>query len=206
MVEHSKKRAKLDKKYQLVLLVLLFLIPPAAAFILFYADFRPSSGSNYGQLISPAKPITDVILTTPDGREFKLSNLRRKWVLLYLGGHKCNEACSDNLYKIHQVRLTQGKNIERVTSVYIAPEGVLQSEVDDISGKYPGVLLLLAHPDTYADLVNQFGNEVEVPLQGPERVYIVDPLGNLVMRYETEADPSGMKKDLKRLLKLSQIG
>ena len=206
MSESSEKRTKFNKKYQLALLILLFLVPPVAAYVLFYSDFRPSSGANYGQLINPAKPITDVILATPDGREFKLSDLRRKWVLLYLGGHKCNEACSDNLYKIQQVRLTQGKDTERVISVYIAPEGVLQSEIEDISGKYPGILLLLAHPDVFVDLVDQFDNEVDVPLQGAERVYIVDPLGNLMMRYDTEADPSGIKKDLKRLLKLSQIG
>ena len=202
----NKNQKKFDKKYQLVLLILLFLVPPVAAYVLFYTDFRPSSGANYGQLISPAKPIANVILTTPDGREFKFSDLREKWVLLYLGGPECNEACNENLYKIHQVRLAQGKNTERVKSVYIASEEALRSEIDDISGKYPGILLLLARPDAFVDLVDQFDNDTEAALQESEWIYIVDPLGNLMMRYDTKADPSGIRKDLKRLLKLSQIG
>ena len=189
-----------------MLLVLLFLVPPVAAFVLFYSDFRPSSGANYGQLINPAQPITDVLLATPDGREFKFSDLRQKWVLLYLGSPKCGEACSDNLYKIQQVRLAQGKNTERVISVCIVPEQVLQSEIDNISSEYPGILLLLAHPDVFVELVDQFVDGMEAALQRSERVYIVDPLGNLMMKYDAGAEPSGMRKDLKRLLKLSQIG
>ena len=206
MSQRSNKRSKFDKKFQLVLLALLFLVPPIAAYFLFYTDFRPSSGANYGQLISPAKPITDVLLATPDGQQFKFSDLRQKWLLLYLGRSKCSEACSDNLYKIQQVRLAQGKNTERVVSVYIAPEQAVQPEIDNISGKYPGILLLLAQPDAFVELVEQFDDHAEATLQKSERVYIVDPLGNLMMRYDAGADPSGMRKDLKRLLKLSQIG
>ena len=206
MSERSHKRLKFDKKNQLVLLVLLFLVPPVAAYVLFYVDYRPTSGANYGQLISPSKPITDMLLATSDGQKFKFSDLRKKWVLLYIGGSRCSEACSDNLYKIHQVRLAQGKNTERVISVYIAPEQALQSELDNINGKYPGILLLLAQPDVFVNLVDQFKNDAQAVLQGSERVYIVDPLGNLMMSYDAGADPSGIRKDLKRLLKLSQIG
>ena len=206
MSENNKNQRKFDKKYQLGLLILLFLVPPVAAYVLFYTDFKPASGVNYGQLISPAKPITDVPLTTTDGREFKFSDLRNKWVLLYLGSSKCNEACSDNLYKINQVRLAQGKNTERVTGVYIVPANASDDEINNISGKYPGILLLLAQMDAFAGLIDQFDNNTEAALQSSERVYIVDPLGNLMMSYEAKADPSGMRKDLKRLLKLSQVG
>lgn len=206
MSEHSHNRSKVGRKYQLILLALLFLVPPGAAYVLFYTDYRTSSGANYGQLISPAKPLADIILTTADGQEFKFSDLRNKWVLLYLGSSKCNEACSDNLYKINQVRLAQGKNTERVTGVYIVPASASDDEINNISGKYPGILLLLAQMDAFAGLIDQFDNNTEAALQSSERVYIVDPLGNLMMSYEAKADPSGMRKDLKRLLKLSQVG
>ena len=202
----SSKRPKINRKLQLVLLVVLFLVPPVAAYILFYTDFQPSSGANYGQLVRPVKPISDVVLVTPENREFKFSELRTKWVLLYLGDSHCDEICSNNLYKMHQVRLAQGKNMERVNSVYIVPENTLQTQTHDVRERYPGLLVLRAPADVFSDLIDQLRSNVEMTSQSPERVYIVDPLGNLMMSYHAQADPSGMRKDLKRLLKLSQIG
>lgn len=195
-----------NKWVQLGLLASLFLFPMAAAYILFYADFRPSSGASYGQLVQPVKPIKDAQMQTLDGQVFRFSDLRRKWTMLYVGNAYCDEACENNLYKIHQIRLAQGKNIGRVNSVYIVPADMPQSEAAKIGDLYPGILILLARQKEFSDLVDQLYNETETALQNTDRVYIVDPIGNVMLMYPAEADPSGIKKDLTRLLKVSQIG
>ena len=202
----QKGRSEFSKKLQLSLLVLLFLIPPLAAYVLFYSDFHPAGRVNHGELITPARPLKDVALSTVDGRNFQLSELKEKWVLLFLGGPQCTEPCQQNLYKINQVRLAQGKNIGRVSSVFIVPESMPRLEISDVAEAYPGILILFAEADAVTDLRQQLGESGDESLQKLGHVYIVDPLGNLMMSYQTGADPSGIRKDLKRLLKLSQIG
>lgn len=191
---------------QLGLLAAVFLLPPMVAYVLFFVDFRPAVGGNYGDLITPARPMQDLALKTMDGRSFQLSELKQKWTLLYVGGRQCGDTCGQNLYKINQVRLAQGKNIKRVSSVFIAPESMSAPEVDEIARKYPNILILLAGPDVFMTLWKQLGGADGQVLHGPEQVYIVDPLGNLMMSYQTGIDPDGIRKDLKKLLKLSQIG
>lgn len=203
---HPGKNVQTNKKLQLALLMLLFLLPPLAAYVLFYADLHPTGGGNYGDLITPAKPLQNATLKTLDGRTFQLSELRKKWALLFLGGRDCDEYCEQNLYTINQVRLAQGKNIGRVNSVFIVPDNVSRADIGNVAQTYPNILIFLAEAETFAVLLEQLGEYSDATL--PERgyVYIVDPLGNLMMSYQTGADPSGMRKDLKRLLKLSQIG
>lgn len=202
----KNKQWKMSKSLQFTLLILLFLVPPTAAYILFYSDFRPSLTGNYGELIQPARPVKDVDLQTVDGEFLRFSDLHSKWTLLYLGAAKCDAVCSENLYKIHQIRLAQGKNMERVRSVYIVPADVSRSDIEKIKKRYPGIRVLLAQSGAYLNLINQFQageGTVSTPVQ---RIYLVDPIGNAMMSYHAQADPSGIRKDLKKLLKVSQIG
>lgn len=191
-----------NRKLQICLLMLLFLMPPIAAYVLFFSDFRPAVGVNYGELIEPVRPMGEADLETLGGQGFKLSELHQKWTLLYVGGPVCDQICERNLYKIHQVRLAQGKNIDRVRSVYVLPQGAARDAVSKIGEVYPSLLILLAKPEEYSKILERFmGGTTE-----QQTVFVVDPIGNVMMFYHAEADPSGMRKDLKRLLKVSQIG
>ena len=195
------------QKIKLVLLMLLFLVPPAAAYLLFYLDFRPAGGANYGGLVDPAQPVKDDTgLKTLDGGEFRFRENERKWTLLFLGDPDCDDNCEKNLYKIQQVRLTQEKNMGRVRSVVVLPADTPSTEIEGIRGAYPGIIIVLAQAGVYAGLVAQFRNGDDPNLQGAGRVYIVDPIGNIMMSYKRRADAGGMKKDLKRLLRISQLG
>lgn len=195
------------QKIKLVLLMLLFLVPPAAAYLLFYLDFRPAGGANYGGLVDPAQPVRgDSGLQTLDGGEFRFREDDRKWTLLFLADPGCDDICARNLYKIQQVRLTQEKNMGRVRSVVVLPADTPFTEIENIRGAYQGVIIVLAQTGVYAGLVAQFRNGDDPNLQGGGRVYIVDPIGNIMMSYLPGADPRGMRKDLKRLLKISQLG
>ena len=198
----------MDKqKTQLILLVLLFLIPPVAAFVLFYSGYRPDSGANFGELVQPARPVDSPAgLETIDGKPFEFNQSNKVWTLLVLSESDCDENCGQNMYKIQQVRLAQGKDMGRVRSVAILPRYTAPELLKQLNQDYPGVIIVPAGDVEYASLVEQFQNGDVVALQGGGRVYMIDPIGNVMMSYSPGAEASGMRKDLKRLLKVSQLG
>lgn len=198
----SKKSAR--SALQIGLLAVLFVLPPVAAYVLFYAGFRPAVGGNYGELIEPARPVADMALLTPDGRGFRFSELAGKWTLIYVGGRHCGEVCRQSLYKLNQVRLAQGKEMDRVASVYVRLLAENDVDVEKLEQTYPGVIFLLASPGSHSMLEGQLSGESV--LQTEQSIYIVDPIGNVMMKYPAGADATGMRKDLKRLLKVSQVG
>ena len=195
------------KHLQMGLLVLVFLVPPVISYVLFFSGFRPEGSVNHGQLVTPARPVeNDDGMNTIDGEGFRFAGPPKKWTLFYLAGARCDAVCGDSLYKIQQVRLTQGREMGRVRSITVLPADTLAGEIEKLRTDYPGVTVVLAAKDTYAGLASQFQRGAEETLQGSGRIYIVDPIGNIMMSYPPEADPTGMKKDLKRLLKISKLG
>ncbi len=119
-VTASKAQGRNRRWLTLVSLFLLFAAPMIAAYL-----WRPSPDAvtiNYGQLVTPARPPLDIALQSLEGNAMSFLALKGKWTLLYVGATKCDELCKKNLYKIERVRLTQSKNMDRVQSVYLAPE------------------------------------------------------------------------------------
>ena len=156
----------------------------AAPFVLGWLayEFRWFSGqsSNYGELLKP-RPI--------DGA---LAALRGKWVLITADAAACSAACERKLYIVRQVRKAQGKDMERIERLWLLTDG----------GKPRAELVAaldggrIATPD--AQLMKSLPNAADI--------YLVDPLGNLMMRFPAEPDPQKMIKDLQRLLKYSSFG
>ena len=156
----------------------------AAPFVLGWLayEYRWVSGrtSNYGELLKP-RPV--------DGA---LAPLRGKWVLVTADGAACSAACERKLYIVRQVRKAQGKEMDRIDRLWLLTDG----------GK-PRAELVAALDGGHiaaadARLVGALPNVVDI--------YLVDPLGNLMMRFPAEADPQKMIKDLQRLLKYSSFG
>ncbi len=198
MIDTSRRKAR----FTLLMLAVVFLLPMAAAYL-----YRPSGESgNYGTLIEPPRSLQDFRMTAPDGRTAGLESLEGKWTLLYLGGDRCLERCRRSLYIIERVRLTQGKNMNRVQSLYLAPGSTPDGAVTDTLVEYAGVKGYRISETELAAMAPGFDWRGGDELGTRERIYIVDPLGNLMMFYPGDAEPSGVKKDLERLLKVSQIG
>lgn len=186
----------------LLLIVLVFLLPMIAAYL-----YRPSGEpGNHGTLVEPPRPLQDFRMMDLEGEPAGLEALRDKWTLLYVGGERCGEQCRTNLYNIERVRLTQGKHMDRVQSLYLAPGSMEGRVVADTLVEYKGVRGYRISRDELEAMAPGFDWGRATGPGTPERVYVIDPLGNLMMFYPGEADPSGMKKDLERLLKVSQIG
>ena len=195
------------KHIQMGLLILVFLVPPLLSYLLFFGGYRPEGSVNHGELVAPARPVvSDTGMRTVDGQEFRFSGPQRLWTLFYLGSNRCDATCSEGLYKIHQVRLTQGREMGRVRSIAVVPADNSQDVIEMVQSEYPGVVVVLATDETHAGLTEQFQKGDSATLQGSGRIYLVDPIGNIMMSYPPEADPTGMKKDLKRLLKVSKLG
>ena len=132
-----------------------------------------------------------------DQRAFRLSELRGKWILLQLDQADCAAACKTKLYNMRQVRLAQGREMERVERVWlILDEAPLETQ---LMREYDGTRMLRA---SGSPLLAEF------PPSGGVRdhIYLIDPLGNLMLRFPKDADPRRMHKDLARLLRASRIG
>ncbi len=147
---------------------------------------------NYGTLL-PTAPAPLLEGTRGDGAPFRLADLRGRWVLLVDARGRCDAPCERLLYAARQARTMQGREQERIVRVLLVPEGAL-----------PGAALLAEHPEL---VVAQAGGAAPAGLPGPAAaIYVIDPLGNLVLRYDADPDIKGIAKDLARLLKASGIG
>lgn len=193
-------------RWKIVLLAALFVVPVVLAYTLYFSGWRPARTINHGELVQPARPLTDEALETLEGRKIKLGDLRGKWLLVYFGGSECGQPCTDNLYNMQQVVLAQGKDLVRLERLYIVTDTSALEMLRYTIRDYPGTRILKGEADSLARLARQFAVGDVSPLDNRHRLYLVDPLGNLMMSYPAGADPSGLRKDLVRLLKLSRVG
>jgi len=190
----------------LILVVFLFLLPVVSATWLYISGWRPEGRSlAHGELVQPARPVGDNVLKSMDGTPYRLSDLRGRWALVYLGPLPCADDCRNGLYKMQQVRLAQGRDAARVERVMIATNAGSDA-LRELAKQYPGLLAVGGARATLQSLAREFVSSQGTALDVPGRVYLIDPIGNLVMSYAPDADPSGMRKDLARLLRLSQVG
>lgn len=177
------------------LILALCIAPVAASYVAYYLA-PPARHTNYGELMDVA-PLPNPRMRLADGAEFEIGQLRGKWILLTVDSAPCGEACQRKLLVLRQLRLTQGKDSERIERVWlINDEAAIPASVTvDFRGTW---LVRAATSQLLARL----------PATGAlaEYIYVVDPLGNVVLRYPRDAEPGRMIKDLTRLLKTSRIG
>jgi len=171
-------------------------LAPFVAAVIVYFNWQPRGGGNYGELIAP-RALTDPVLRRLDRRPFRLSALRGKWVLLQLDAASCAAACQAKLYNMRQVRLAQGREMDRVERVWLILDDAPLETL--LIREYDGTRMLRAAGSAIV---------AEFPPAGAARdhIYLIDPHGNLMMRFPKNADPRRMNKDLARLLRASRIG
>jgi hypothetical protein len=199
-----------DRRQRRVLIgvALMFFAPLALSFYLYYGKYwHPGGRVNAGDLIDPARPLPALTLplAAPGaGTGAAQTNpqfLKGKWTFLYVQQGRCDDECRRHLYDTRQVRLALDREMDRVQRVFIG-----DSDCCDLKE------LLAAHPD----LIAVRSSAADEPLLAllpqrsdalnSHRVYLIDPLGNLMMFYAADAKPKGMLADMKRLLRLSSIG
>jgi len=176
--------------------ILIGLAWPATKTLFTYNYWQSQGAMNNGDLI-PARPLSDPPLRHLDQSAFKLSELRGKWILLQLDQADCAAACQAKLYDMRQVRFAQGREMERVERVWlILDEAPLETL---LMREYDGTRMLRAGG---SPLLAEFP-----PADGArDHIFVIDPLGKLMLRFPKNADPRKMYEDLARLLKESRIG
>ena len=190
-----------------VLLILVFAGPMLAAWIAVkYEAFRPAGSIVNGNLVDPARPVRAEGLRRLDEIELKPNYLRGHWVLLYIDGSSCDEVCRRSLYHTRQARLAVGEDAHRVRRLMVLTDGNSGEVLRDLLSEHKDLTVATAEPPGMVDFLAQFHVTPGDEPAREQRLYILDPLGNLVIFYGPEADPKGMLEDLERLLKASHIG
>lgn len=189
----------------LVVLFLLFMVPLAIAFAMYYGNlWRPAESTEHGDLITPARPLPELVLPNAAGEPGSPKFLREKWSLVFIGDGSCADRCRAALADIQRAREMLGKDITRVQSVLLATSTCCDTSY--LSSNFPNVVVARVDSEAAAPLLSVFPSYNDVPVADAGRIYIVDPLGNLMMSYPADATGIGMYEDLKNLLKLSHIG
>jgi hypothetical protein len=171
-------------------LAALFFAPLVASFWLYYGTaWRPAGHVNYGELINPPRPLPAVNLPG-------VTLFRGNWTLVYVGNGSCDASCHQALYVMRQTRLALGTDMTRIARVFLVSGSCCAREY--LAREHAG-LVVLGTPG--ARLLGEFP-----PGETAHSLFVVDPLGNLMMRYDVRRSPGGLLLDLKKLLGLSSIG
>jgi len=177
----------------------MFLVPVAVAFALYYGKlWHPANSSSKGELINPARPLIVAGLRHPDGTPAGPEVLSGKWTLIYIGDGRCDEACRNALVFGRQSRLALNNEMTRVQRVLLATANCCDQEY--FAREHEGLIALDASSKEASALLAQF------PEARENSLFIVDPLGNLMMRHDASHTTQDLLSDLKKLLKLSHIG
>ncbi|UCD69123.1 MAG: hypothetical protein JSW48_03250 [Betaproteobacteria bacterium] len=174
-------------------LILAICVLPIAASTVLYFLWTPTRFVNHGELLEPV-PLAQVSLSRADGGEFGFSELRGQWAFVSVDDAACDENCLRKLYLMRQIRLTQGKDSDRIDRVWLVHDG--KQPASHTLRDYPGMRTILLSPQQSLSLFPaDSGRE--------DYIYLIDPIGNLMMRFPLEVDPSRLKKDVAKLLRVS---
>ena len=189
-------------RVKLLALVAVFLSPFIGGWLALYVfELRPESG-NYGTLVQPVRKIDWPELVSAAG-ERSGDGFGDKWRFLLFAGDSCGEQCRGNLYYLRQIRILLGRDTGRMHNILILGRP-LDDALRDFLRDYPDLAVIESYrsPQFYA----QFAIEGQAAVGDNPKVYVVDPDDNLMMYYPEKFDHNQVLDDIKRLMKLSQIG
>lgn len=191
---------------QLLGLAALFFVPLAVAFWMYYGpvDWRPSGDASKGDLVDPARPLPELSLPTMDGPPTDPAFLRGRWTMLYVGDGRCDERCRRALYLMRQSRIALNKDMDRVQRVFLVTGHCCDRAF--LPQEHPDLLVARAEGAAAAPLLAPLPEYEGLPAAVAGRIYLVDPLGNLLMSYPPGGPDKALLTDLKKLLRLSHIG
>lgn len=189
------------KRLTLIALMALFLSPVIAAWL-----WTPDTFRNRGELIDPPRPLVNVQMISADGTNVDLATLFGRWTYVFFVEAGCDESCKQLADAIERVRLTQGKNEKRVRLMMIALNPDSLSSLEEIRLNIPKTIVLGVSASQKDQLLRQFMLRGGESMPQSDNVFLVDPMGNLMMNYPAKTDPTDLRKDISRLLRASRIG
>lgn len=181
-------------------LVLAICAAPVVASYFTYFVIRPQGRTNYGDLIVPQRPLPgDLPLVDLQGLAVRPATLRGQWLLVVVAGGACDAACEKHLWLQRQLRETLGREKERVDKVWLIDDGVAPRAdiLNAVRTNTDMTVLRAPRAALAAWLQPAAGRALE------DHYYIVDPLGNWMMRSPADAVPAKLKGDIEKLLRAS---
>ena len=199
--------ARKSARIKLLTIIALFGIPLLLAGI--WLQIVRSQGGQWGstsrgELIVPAVPMQPFAFSDAADERFDETALRGIWTLLYVPTGDCEDTCQRNLYHMRQVRLALNHRKDRVQRAVLAESPTQLSAV--LQSEHPGLQVLLGDTEQRQSFNQQIDAAQAALSSSPDAIYLIDPFGNLMMRFAAELPPKSMLKDIKHLLKVSRIG
>lgn len=188
------EKIKKSNRRKLLLLLALMCAPVFISYTLFFLEYRPES-KHYGDLI-PITKVTGTGTNQADNTILRMKDLHGKWVLLTVDSGQCDEACQKKLYFMRQVRLVQNKEKHRIERLWLINDDVKPDS--ELAKKYEGTFFVSAQNSEILSFI-------ETKESQTKHIYLIDPLGNLMMRFPENVDGTKMGHDIKRLLHVSQL-
>jgi hypothetical protein len=186
-------------RWKMALVLLICAAPVVASYFTYYV-VRPEGRRNYGELINPQRPLPDLSGTTLDGRNVNLRSLKDQWLLISVSGGACDAACANHLYFQRQLREGLGKNKDRMDRVWLVDDAA--PVADALQPALRDATVIRVPREALAQwLVPQTGSQLE------DHLYVVDPMGNWMMRFAPGVDlqtAPKIKKDLEHLMRGSE--
>jgi hypothetical protein len=207
MTVHSLPLAVVDERarrtwsgrLQMALILLVCAAPVIASYFAVYV-MRPHVGeAAYGELIQPSVGLPAADGIDLQGRSVPLRSLKGQWLLLTVGTSACDAACEQRLFLQRQLREMLGRERDRVDKVWlVTDDGPLAPALQQaLSAGVPVQVLRVSHAEVQAWLKPARGHALD------EHLYVVDPMGEWMMRVPVAPDPAKVKRDLDRLLRAS---
>jgi cytochrome oxidase Cu insertion factor (SCO1/SenC/PrrC family) len=178
-------------------LIAVFVVPLLIAIVMYaMRDYMPTTKTvSHGELIHPAQPIKTLAIQSASNEAIDLQGLTGKWTYLVYSPNGCDLQCEASLFKLRQTKKATGRELNRIQSVLLTDANKVGGEILDRNQRTRvGRLLKL---ETESDTQNQLEQGF---------IYLIDPIGNLMMKYDPSSTSKGMLKDIKKLLKISNIG
>ncbi len=195
-------------KITMLLLFSLFVAPILFAVYIFNTNSADDYATkNRGNLIRPAIELKNIELTYFENNKlYTLAAQEHQWLMVFIGAGECDDRCKRQLVVMRQTRLAQGGEFTRVNRLYVMLDKQSDKFMKEVKAYHPDMDIVTGTEQQLINLTEQFKLADKIQPGKSNRIYIVDPIGNLMMYYELEAKAADIAKDLARLLKVSQMG
>ncbi len=185
-------------RWKMIAVLLVSAAPVIASYFTYYV-IRPEGRRNFGELIDPQRPLPGMLGLDLEGRTHPLSELKGQWLLVSVGSGSCNEVCTQQLYFQRQLRESLGKEKDRLDRVWLVND--MQAIPAELQPGLKDAMVLRVPAEELARwLAPASGHDIG------EHLYVVDPMGNWMMRFPARLDietAAKAKRDLERLMRAS---
>ncbi len=190
----SNEKIQKTNRRKFLLLLVLMCAPVVISYALYFLEYRPES-KHYGDLV-PIVKVAGKGTNLTDNTILRMKDFHGKWVLVAIDSGHCDEACQKKLYYMRQVRLVQGKQKHRIERIWLINDDTIPDA--ELTKQYEGMYFVNAKDSEILSFIETKEEQIK-------HIYLIDPIGNLMMRFPENVDGTKMGHDIKRLLHVSQL-